>query len=226
MGYYGNANPDLLALLPTDAASVLEIGGGDGAMARAYRVKNPDVRYYGVEIVPDVAAVGQGDFNHLVIGDVENVADVAALDQARGDLQFDVLVIGDVLEHLHDPWAVMKTLRARMAPGGRGFVCIPNVGHWSLILKQMRGDWVYTDQGLLDKTHLRFFTKQTATAMFEQSGWTVTATRPRVFKPEQGQSVVNALSDLAGRAGIPITQVRENLLPLQWVFSLKVSGDT
>ena len=70
----------------------------------------------------------------------------------------DCLVFGDVLEHLVDPWAVLARLARLVCDGGQILACIPNVQHYSVIVSLLRGKWDYQDEGLLDRTHLRFFT--------------------------------------------------------------------
>ncbi|MEM7296067.1 MAG: methyltransferase domain-containing protein, partial [Pseudomonadota bacterium] len=206
------------------AGHVLELGCGAGTFAEAYLARNPTADYTGVELDPASAARAREVIGTVIEGDVETPEAAEALRAARPEGGFDLLIIGDVLEHLRDPWTVMALLSDLMAPRAEARICIPNVGHWSLLLKQMRGDWVYTKDGLLDRTHLRFFTRQTAQSMFEQVGWTVDSAYPRIFRRSEGLQMVEALAGIEawpdGQRPPMRGEIEENLLPLQWVFSL------
>jgi glycosyltransferase involved in cell wall biosynthesis len=81
----------------------------------------------------------------------------------------DCLIYGDVLEHLYDPWAVLRHHRSWLKEDGMVVVCIPNVQHWSIIIGLLKGQWEYQDQGLLDRTHIRFFTLDSIKKLFSQA---------------------------------------------------------
>jgi 2-polyprenyl-3-methyl-5-hydroxy-6-metoxy-1,4-benzoquinol methylase len=111
----------------------------------------------------------------VVVGDLQHL-DVDALAPA-----YDVLLFGDTLEHLPDPPALLRRLRPRLAPGGVLVTSIPNVANWSIRLSLLVGRFRYTDRGLLDRTHLRFYTRRTAVEMLAEAGFdaiSVTATVP------------------------------------------------
>lgn len=218
MAYYSNVNPDLLAAAPTEARHVLEVGCGSGAFAAAYKERNPACRYVGVELFPEAAAAARGVVDHLEIGSIEDAAVMQALDAARGDTPFDLLIFGDVLEHLHDPWAVLAALRARTAPDGVCVACIPNIGHWSIIRQLMAGRWDYADSGLLDRTHLRFFTVDTAIAMFRTAGWTFSNARSRILWPDKTEAALADFLPLAPKLGVPADKFRRDLSAFQWII--------
>ncbi len=218
MTYYSNANPDLLAKIPVTAKRVLEIGCGTGGFARAYRDINPSAEYWGVELFPEAAQEARGVLNQVVLGSIEDAAVLAELDARRGDRRFDVLIFGDVLEHLLDPWRVLETLRERMEPGAVVAVCIPNVGHWSLVREQLLGRWNYADAGLLDRTHLRFFSRDTAVDMLSRAGWTPLDADPRVLWPEKTEAAVKALTPAALAFGGDAEKARRDLSAFQWVL--------
>ena len=94
----------------------------------------------------------------MIVGDVEQLDLDAALEGQR----FDFVLLLDVLEHLRDPLAVLERLRDRVAPGGRVIASIPNVTHGAVRLSLMSGAFTYTETGLLDRTHLRFFDRRGA----------------------------------------------------------------
>jgi len=218
MSYYSNANPDLLAKVPVTARRVLEIGCGTGGFARAYRDINPACEYWGVELFEEAAAEAETVLDQVIRGSIEDPSVIEALDRLRGERRFDVLIFGDVLEHLLDPWQVLETLRARMEPDAIVCICIPNVGHWSLVREQLLGRWNYADSGLLDRTHLRFFSRDTALEMLTRAGWNPVDATPRVLWPEKTAEAVKALTPAALAFGGRAEKARVDLSAFQWVL--------
>lgn len=178
--YYCRINADLLRLVPPDARVVLEVGCGTGALAEAYRRINPDVRYLGVEISPVAAhaAAEAGRVDQVFVGDAAMV-EPADLGLPEIEPNVDCLVFGDVLEHMLDPWAVLTRLGHWVRNGGQVLACIPNVQHYSVLVNLLRGKWEYQDEGLLDRTHLRFFTLDSMQELFARAGLKVFDVQPR-----------------------------------------------
>jgi O-antigen biosynthesis protein len=155
---------------------VLEVGCHTGYFSRVLRAHGCQV--VGVEINAEAAARAIDDGFDVRVGSVEDPA-------LRADLprEFDVLLLMDVLEHLVDPWTALRSLRERLRPDGRALISLPNVACWTVRSALLRGRWEYTRDGLLDRTHLRFFTFDTARALIRESGFTLTewwATMPSV----------------------------------------------
>lgn len=178
--YYNRVNADLLRLIPPDAGVVLEAGCGAGALAQAYRRINAQVLYLGIEKHQEAAEVAgsSGQIDRLIVGDLET-ADPTVLDLSDERPSVDCLVFGDVLEHLVDPWVVLTRLVRLVRDGGQVLACIPNVQHYSVLVNLMRGRWDYQAEGLLDRTHLRFFTLAGVQELFAKAGLTVFDIRPR-----------------------------------------------
>lgn len=218
MAYFTNTNPDLLTRIPMSARHVLEVGCGAGSFGQAYLARNPSTRYIGVELSEDAARQAAGHLGHVITGDIEQPQALVSLDQVRGSEGFDTLIFGDVLEHLRDPWAVLSTLRSRMTDGGGCVACIPNVAHWSVIQQQLKGRWDYADSGLLDKTHLRFFTLETAIELFQKAGWTVLDAQPRNLWPEKTEAALKAFAPMAETLGIAPEKLRRDLSAFQWII--------
>ncbi len=162
--YFDRVNPELLKLIPPDAKTVLEIGCGAGALCAAYRRMNPGVEWEGIDANADALKIAQ------TRGVVTIHVDLNESLPAGFDEEYDCLILGDVLEHLRDPWEALKWAAFWLKPGSQCLACIPNIGHWTVIRGLLNGEWEYQDEGLLDRTHLRFFTLKSIRAMFEQAG--------------------------------------------------------
>ncbi len=161
--YFDNPRTEIEPLLPDRADRVLEIGCGAGATMRWLRDRRHVTRAVGVELMPEAAARAAAVFDEVITGNVES------MDLPPG--RFDFIVALDVLEHLADPWSAVRRLHAILAPGGCILVSLPNIGHYSVALPLLtRGRWEYAEDGLLDRTHLQFFSRRTAIELMTCSG--------------------------------------------------------
>lgn len=212
--YFDRVNPDLLRLIPPDARTILEIGCGTGAMVHQYRRLNPGVRYLGVEMNPEAAAIAEGRLDRVVVGDVADV-DFAAIGLDAGSI--DALVFGDVLEHMLDPWSVLKRLAPLLRDGGQAVACIPNVQHWSLIVELLRGRWEYQDEGLLDRTHLRFFAAESLIPLFAGAGLKVFDIHPREFPGAGFEQFQQVLAPAVRALGLDPVQFARRTQALQYL---------
>jgi len=164
--YYGNARVDVLRFLLPPLGRVLDIGCGAGANAQVLRELGA-TEVIGIEIHEPSALRARNVLVHVLTGPVEErLPDLAGA--------FDTILAYDVLEHLVDPYSVVRGLRERAAPGARLHVSLPNARHWSLMRDLvLRGSFAYSEQGHRDATHLRWFTKADAVTMVERGGWRV-----------------------------------------------------
>jgi 2-polyprenyl-3-methyl-5-hydroxy-6-metoxy-1,4-benzoquinol methylase len=150
---------------------VLELGCAAGHITTILAARGNTV--VGVEIDPQAAQAARAFAREVHSFDLDTVD----LGVVLGGEQFDVVLAGDVLEHLKDPWRTLGQMAGLLAPGGFCVVSLPNVAHIDLRFALLNGEWRYRPKGLLDDTHLRFFTRDGVTALAEQAGLCVTELR-------------------------------------------------
>ncbi|MFZ5580742.1 MAG: methyltransferase domain-containing protein [Pseudomonadota bacterium] len=161
----GNSTPNKVLRWVGHDRRVLELGTAAGIMTRAMREQGCTVT--GIEYIPAMAELATPHCERMIVGDIETL-DLAEL---LGEERFDVLVAADVLEHLRDPWQTLERLRAFIAPGGHAILSIPHIGHAAVTSGLIGGRFDYRDKGLLDRTHLRFFTRPGIEDMLLTTGW-------------------------------------------------------
>ncbi len=160
-----NPTAKFISFIPR-GSRVLEVGCANGALS-AYLTRKLDCEVVGIELNSEAARLAERHCSRVIVDDVEK----GALDEARG--KFDVITFGDVLEHLVLPGSVLARCRGLLSKGGFVLVSVPNVAHYSVRLRLFRGQFDYEQYGLLDRTHLRFFTARTARRMLADSGYRI-----------------------------------------------------
>ena len=161
--YFEHPRTEIAPLLPDRMDRVLEIGCGAGATLRWLRTQRTVHYAVGIDRSPEAAERAESVFDVVRSGNIET------MELPTGP--FDLIIALDVLEHLVDPWLIMRRLQATLNPGAAIIVSIPNISHYSVCIPLLlRAQWNYTDDGLLDRTHLRFFTRQTAVNLVTGSG--------------------------------------------------------
>ncbi|MGH7152346.1 MAG: methyltransferase domain-containing protein [Acetobacteraceae bacterium] len=206
-------NPDLLDRIPLDARIVLDVGCGTGALGAAYRRLNPRARLLGIDKDAEVAAVAGGRLDEVAVVDVE--VDPLPFRPSAG---IDCIVYGDILEHLGDPWTVLRRHAEALSDDGTVVICIPNVEHWSFVARLLRGDWDYEPSGLLDETHLRWFSLDSMRQVLVDTGLALCDVHPRVFHPERAQAFVTAVSPSLRAMGVDPQEYYNRASPLQYVW--------
>jgi 2-polyprenyl-3-methyl-5-hydroxy-6-metoxy-1,4-benzoquinol methylase len=157
-------------------STVLDIGAADGSVAAVLR--NFGCRVWGVELDDVAAESAREHLEDLVVADIEHLD----LREAFGGRTFDVVLLLDVLEHLKAPEETLRRVRDILTPTGRVVASIPNITHAAVRAQLLGGRFVYTDLGLLDRTHLRFFDRKGVHDLFRDTGFAIhdelTVTRP------------------------------------------------
>ena len=163
---YYDERAEMLSYVPSDAKRVLDVGCGTGLFGSALRKRGCYVA--GIEPWAEPARAARQRLDEVYVDTVENV--FSTLPEAH----YDCMVFNDVLEHLVDPWKILQVAKERLTLGGSVVASIPNVRHYRVVKELLvSGAWSYQDYGVLDRTHLRFFTKTSMLELFESAGFTV-----------------------------------------------------
>ncbi len=166
--YDDNPRTELIDLIKDPPQRVLEIGCGAGATGVAFKQKFKEIEYVGVESDEGAAKIAQTRLDRVIFSDIEKVLlDTFGLTKEY----FDLIICADVLEHLYDPWKILFALRNNLVPDGRILASIPNIQHISIINNLLNDRWTYSKYGLLDATHIRFFTLSEIIKMFSGTGY-------------------------------------------------------
>lgn len=163
--YFTSARTDYVAELPANPnAAILELGCGNGATGALALAQGKCATYVGIEMFEPAAAEARAVLTQVHVGDV------AALDLPYPPATFDALICSEVIEHLVDPEPVLRRLISLLKPGGVIYASSPNVAHWKIVGRLVRGRFDYEDFGAMDRTHLRWFTPRSYRALFEAAG--------------------------------------------------------
>jgi hypothetical protein len=207
-------NPDLLALMSDDYNRVVEIGCSRGALAKAYLESFHCNDYVGIELDAASADAARLHCTRVIQEDVESLSD------SLWDSLFPscLWIFGDSLEHLRDPWSVLKRLRSKIDLEARVIACLPNAQHWSVQARLSTGDFHYEQQGLLDRTHLRWFTRKTSVHLFESCGFAVESITPRILDEPERDAFLPAIQQLALMGVKDARNAVNDSIPLQYVI--------
>jgi len=169
--------------------SVLDVGCGFATTAQ--RIRAAGNRVWGLESNADAASVARSRIDRVIGTDLQDV-------DAVGEERFDVIIFADVLEHLAWPVGVLKKYVNLLKPNGTIIVSLPNVGLWSVRLGLVFGRFNYDDSGVLDRTHLRFFTRRSAVEMLRSAGLVPIR---RTYNPGLVRPFVPLVKRFIGRGG-------------------------
>jgi len=165
--YYANVRLEMVDFFPKTAKTLLDVGCGEGFFSSF--IKNEfDVEAWGIELMEDSAAIARSKLDKVLIGECEKlIPDLP-------ENYFDVIYFNDVLEHLADPWKVLEVIKPKLSRNGVIISSIPNVRYHSVLKKLViNKNWEYVKDGVLDKTHLRFFTGKSILKMYTDLGYKV-----------------------------------------------------
>lgn len=177
-GYYSYPRPELVELMLAECPArgrVLDVGCAAGVFGAAL-LEAGFSEVVGVEPVSQVADVARGRLTKVI---------TAAFPDPRvcNEAPFDHVIFADSLEHMADPWAALGEARGLLAPGGQLILSVPNVSHYKVIVQLLGGKWTYEDLGLLDRTHLRFFTESSIRRDLKDCGFSIVSVRHTALRP-------------------------------------------
>lgn len=173
--YYSHARPDVLALVPQDAQRIIDIGCGAGELGAALRERQ------GCEVIGIEPCEGAA---HAARERLTRVWPLSAEEWlCDPDYEYDCIIAADVLEHLRDPEAVLRELHQVLIDAGSLVVSVPNARNWNVLARLLEGNVGYEDAGLMDRTHLRLFTRRELETTLWRAGYEVQELRP-VLDPE------------------------------------------
>ncbi|GAF12665.1 glycosyltransferase [Bacillus sp. JCM 19045] len=212
--YYQGINQQLFHLIEPSVKNVLDIGCGEGALGEAIK-HTYKAGVHGFEQFPNAAERAQEKLDSITLGNIEE--DLLPYKKAS----FDAIIFADVLEHMIDPWAVLDKVKPYLSKTGCVYASIPNVGHISIIEELLKGTWGYVDAGLLDKTHLRFFTKHEIQQLFNTSGYAVEMIVNNQSALPHQQELVAKLKDAGLAIGLPMQDFEQRAFAYQYMLKAK-----
>jgi 2-polyprenyl-3-methyl-5-hydroxy-6-metoxy-1,4-benzoquinol methylase len=165
--YYSDARPEMLKFIPKKTKKILDVGCGEGAFGASLKQKL-GAEVWGLEINSKAAREASKKLDKVLIGDIEK-----ELEKLPNNY-FDCVVFNDVLEHLVDPYEVLRNIKKKISSDGSVVCSLPNIRYFYTLKALVLGkEWHYVDAGILDKTHLRFFTMQSAQETFKSLGYKI-----------------------------------------------------
>ncbi len=169
--YGDRPRTELIDLIQESPEQILEIGCSSGATGMAIKQKFPDVKYIGMDSNKELAEIAQTRLDRVIVSDIDKVQlDTFGIKKEC----IDLIICADVLEHLYDPWKILFDLRDYLTPDGKILTSIPNVQYINNIINLLHGVWKYDENGgLLDASHIRFFTMNEIVKMFNGTGYNI-----------------------------------------------------
>lgn len=212
LGYSSAVRDDLLSIIDykRSRVKILEIGCACGGTLLRIKNNNPSAELYGIEICEPAAEIAK-NFAEVLTADLES------LERLDFIAKFDYIVMGDVLEHLFDTDAVLQKVHSWLNQTGKLVVSVPNISHVSVVMSLLSGQWEYDDSGILDRTHIRFFTMDSIKYYLQKNGFQIDLLGSRVAKVDhQLASIFEAFQEELLQLKTVCVK-KENLKPFQIV---------
>ncbi len=166
--------------------SILDVGCGTGVLGKYFRT-HQQCRVYGIEINQEAYEIAKDNLDEVTRANVET------MELHYETNQFDIVIMGDVLEHLVNPVTAIGKLMQVVKPGGKILITVPNVRHWKVVYRLVcKDEWRYMSWGILDYTHLRFFTKTSIVAMMKENGFQVANAEWVIQRPSKSNLIDRA----------------------------------
>ncbi len=186
--YYQAPREDLIQLLPEKVSSILDVGCALGGYGQRLKGLFPGIYLTGVELNPVMAKSATQFYDQIITSPVEEVS---------FNTCFDLINCGDVLEHMQDPWSILKRFHELLTAKGYLITSIPNVGHWSIVRDLMQGRFEYIPVGLLCITHIRWFTEESIKQALFETGFEIETLKRQQIKPTpKGEEFISQIKSL------------------------------
>jgi 2-polyprenyl-3-methyl-5-hydroxy-6-metoxy-1,4-benzoquinol methylase len=195
---------------------IVEVGCMHGALAKEYKKFNPEVEWYGIDIDMGYAEIAAAHCTKTFCRDIERLTMVEKYFFSDSD----IWIFADVLEHLYNPWKLLSEISS-LNKKTEIIACIPNSQHWSFQARINAGQMQYDNEGLFDKTHIRFFSLNTMTHMFLNNGFEIISVIPRVFDFKDQNKYDDVIYKMAELSGSSPLEAVANSKIYQYVFHLK-----
>lgn len=189
--YHLDERPDVQALVDPVGKRILDVGCAGGELGRALK-RSGAAEVVGIEQNIEAAHLAREKLDRVLIEDAQSS------ELSLPESSFDYILFADVLEHTVDPWTMLATFRRYLKPDGRVVASIPNLRFYAVIVRLIFDRWRYEDSGILDRTHLRFFTWPNIRRMFEDAGYRIERTE-RKYRLFEDQSDIGRLGALTSR---------------------------
>jgi len=191
---YESSRDDLIEHVPLRAQKILDVGSARGLFGALLK-KRQKCEVTGVDMENEMIVAARDRLDNVICGDIEEILDKGILGQ------YDCIVCGDVLEHLNNPWKVVKGLKNHLKKEGLCIASLPNIMNWAIIFEQLQGRWDYVPFSILSGTHIRFFTRNTGMKLFEDSGYRIRETYLQSLEiPPRGKDFILKLKDISPAA--------------------------
>lgn len=210
--YYELPRPEIQSVVNPRSRRILDVGCGGGRMASELKQKL-GAEVWGVELNEDMASKASRKIDKVFSGPIEKFIDQVP------EKYFDTIIFADVLEHMVNPEKVLLAIKGKLSKDGDIIASIPNVRHWSVLRDLLQGRWDYRDAGILDKTHLRFFTRDSIVKMFNKAGFSIVGLRATIVDPgEIGADLINSLFSY----GLDVSTLKEESKHYQYIVNVKM----
>lgn len=207
---YSGLRPDLLKYISGNKLKVLDVGCATGANGNYLITQGLASEVHGIEISKDMAEIAKQAYSRVYTGSLDNID----LKKTLNNEEYDVILIGDVLEHLIDPWHILSQLTLHLKESGTIVVSLPNIQHIDVFIHVfLKGNWPRNERGIFDKTHLRFFTHKTMLELLDHAGLSI-------IRCERNYRRRDAMKSKFGRLSIErlLKKIFKNLYTYQFIF--------
>jgi len=190
-GYARSSREDILQFIPLEAKNVLDIGCASGLLGLKIKQRQK-CEILGIEINPKTALEASKHLDAVMCGGVESVL------PSLPNQHYDCILLLDVIEHLSSPDVLLNQVHEKLSSDGSLILCIPNVAHWTVIQGLLEGSWNYSDDGILDRTHQKFFTFASILKLLIDAGFGIQShSSTKLISPEPSEKIINTITNFS-----------------------------